>query len=72
LTLKVGEKGTYVINRQPPNQQIWLSSPLSGPKRYDYDPVGRSWIYARDNSSLPDLLQTELRRLLGAKIYIRK
>lgn len=28
LTLILGEKGTYVINKQPPNKQIWLSSPL--------------------------------------------
>ena len=27
LTLKLGEHGTYVINKQPPNKQIWLSSP---------------------------------------------
>ena len=27
LTLKLGKHGTYVINKQPPNQQIWLSSP---------------------------------------------
>ncbi|KZT58454.1 Frataxin [Calocera cornea HHB12733] len=36
LTLSCGPHGTYVINKQPPNQQIWLSSPYSGPKRYDY------------------------------------
>lgn len=35
VTVKIGlETGTYVINKQTPNQQIWLSSPLSGPKRY--------------------------------------
>ncbi|KAI0932456.1 hypothetical protein AcW1_000420 [Taiwanofungus camphoratus] len=28
LTLKLGDKGTYVINKQPPNKQIWLSSPF--------------------------------------------
>lgn len=28
LTLKLGSHGTYVINKQPPNKQIWLSSPL--------------------------------------------
>jgi frataxin len=28
LTLRLGEKGTYVINKQPPNKQIWLSSPF--------------------------------------------
>lgn len=27
LTLQVGDHGTYVINKQPPNKQIWLSSP---------------------------------------------
>ena len=29
LTLKLGDRGTYVINKQPPNKQIWLSSPIS-------------------------------------------
>jgi len=28
LTLGMGSHGTYVINKQPPNKQIWLSSPL--------------------------------------------
>jgi frataxin-like iron-binding protein CyaY len=28
LTLKT-DKGTFVINKQPPNRQIWLSSPIS-------------------------------------------
>jgi frataxin len=28
--------GTYVLNKQPPNRQIWISSPVSGPKRYDW------------------------------------
>ena len=28
LTLKLGSKGTYVINKQTPNRQMWLSSPL--------------------------------------------
>ncbi|KAL8717405.1 MAG: hypothetical protein Q9181_008334 [Wetmoreana brouardii] len=36
LTLTFPPTGTYVLNKQPPNKQIWLSSPISGPKRYDY------------------------------------
>ena len=28
MTLKLGDEGTYVINKQPPNKQIWLSSPV--------------------------------------------
>lgn len=27
ITLRLGDNGTYVINKQPPNKQIWLSSP---------------------------------------------
>ncbi|KHN83469.1 Frataxin, mitochondrial [Toxocara canis] len=35
ITANIGHgKGIYVINKQTPNRQIWLSSPLSGPKRY--------------------------------------
>ena len=29
-------KGTWVINKQPPNRQVWLSSPISGPRRFDW------------------------------------
>ncbi|KAL9614365.1 MAG: hypothetical protein Q9167_001168 [Letrouitia subvulpina] len=36
LTVVFPPHGTYVINKQPPNNQIWLSSPVSGPKRYDW------------------------------------
>ena len=35
LTVKLNQYGTYVINKQSPNKQIWLSSPVSGPYRYD-------------------------------------
>ena len=43
LTIALPPHGTYVINKQSPNKQIWLSSPSSGPKRYDL--VSSSWIY---------------------------
>ncbi|GAA5968463.1 hypothetical protein JCM11641_007644 [Rhodosporidiobolus odoratus] len=64
LTVKLGDKGTYVINKQPPNKQIWLSSPLSGPKRYDYDTTHRVWFYNRDGDLMHSLLTRELRDLL--------
>jgi len=60
LTLILGDKGTYVINKQPPNKQIWLSSPFSGPKRYDYREDSADWVYSRDGRSLSDLLNREL------------
>ena len=39
LTVKLGSHGTYVLNKQTPNKQIWLSSPVSGPYRYDVSQV---------------------------------
>ncbi|KIH93516.1 mitochondrial chaperone [Sporothrix brasiliensis 5110] len=59
---------TYVINKQPPNKQIWLSSPISGPKRYDWvldagtsgDSTRGQWIYLKDGSALNDLLRDEI------------
>ncbi|KAI0374381.1 Frataxin [Pilatotrama ljubarskyi] len=68
LTLKLGSKGTYVINKQPPNKQIWLSSPFSGPKRYDYVQEQDDWVYARDGRSLGDLMNEELSDALGRTV----
>jgi len=68
LTLGLGDKGTYVINKQPPNKQIWLSSPFSGPKRYDFSPAKDSWIYSRDGRAMGDLLNTELSTALGKPV----
>lgn len=33
LTACLGKHGTFVLNKQTPNRQIWLSSPVSGPFR---------------------------------------
>ncbi|PKS07033.1 hypothetical protein jhhlp_005630 [Lomentospora prolificans] len=73
MTIFIPMAGTYVINKQPPNKQIWLSSPISGPKRYDYVEITDSksgtktydWLYLRDNSSLHDLLLEETSVDLG-------
>ena len=72
MTLNFGpDIGIYVINKQPPNKQIWLSSPKTGPKRYDYVILGDSqnekegtgageWMYLRDNSTIDELFLEEL------------
>lgn len=67
LTVKLGQRlGTYVINKQAPNRQIWLSSPFSGPKRYDW--TGHGWVYNRDGLTLHDLLTTELSQTMNSSI----
>ncbi|EEQ33631.1 putative ferroxidase [Microsporum canis] len=83
LNVTVPGIGTYVLNKQPPNKQIWLSSPISGPKRFDWviqgdemaekegtrEYTGGQWIYLRDGTNLTDILNTELNLELRAKIY---
>jgi frataxin len=71
LQITTPDIGIYVLNKQPVNKQIWLSSPISGPKRYDWVVTGESmhekqgagsgdWVYLRDNSTLTGLLKKEL------------
>lgn len=67
LTLQISDVGTYVINKQPPNQQIWLSSPISGPKRYDL--IGGKWITLRDLTSLTELLEREIGEALKEESF---
>nr|XP_029120955.1 frataxin, mitochondrial isoform X1 [Elaeis guineensis] len=68
LTLKLGSLGTYVINNQTPNRQIWLSSPVSGPARFDWDVATKSWIYRRTKANLLQLLEEELQQLCAKPI----
>ncbi|CAK1599040.1 unnamed protein product [Parnassius mnemosyne] len=67
LTVALGPTyGTYVINRQSPNKQIWLSSPVSGPKRYDLIlKDGGYWVYKHDGVTLHKLLQEEISKIVG-------
>ena len=65
LTISLGERGTYVLNKQAPNRQVWMSSPVSGPLRYDYDEARRCWFYKRDGHLLHERLAAELAQLCG-------
>ncbi|XP_007469710.1 PREDICTED: frataxin, mitochondrial-like [Lipotes vexillifer] len=69
LTIKLGGGlGTYVTNKQTPNKKIWLSSPSTGPKRYNW--TGRNWVYSHDGVSLHELLATELTQALKTKLSL--
>jgi len=70
ITLDLSHSGTYVINKQPPNKQIWLSSPVSGPKRFNFDGEQRRWIDSRSGEHLEALLNEELHTFLGVECDI--
>lgn len=40
-------KGIWVLNKQTPNRQIWWSSPLTGPRRYEYVAKRNKWVWTR-------------------------
>ncbi|POM76041.1 Frataxin, mitochondrial precursor [Phytophthora palmivora] len=69
LKIDLGEHGTWVINRQVPNRQIWWSSPISGPRRYEFDGESGHWVNTRDRGELTELLRTEILEATGIEIY---
>lgn len=70
LTIDLGPLGTYVVNRQSPNKQIWLSSPTSGPKRFDYVAEEDCWVYRHDGQTLHGVLKKEFEGLLGRELSV--
>jgi frataxin len=68
LTAELGED-TWVINKQVPNRQIWWSSPLSGPKRFEWQPATETWAGSRDSTeNLHALLRDEVRSSFGLEM----
>ena len=71
LTIKLDSKrGTFVINTQTPNSQIWLSSPKSGPYRYDF--IDNKWVYKHTGETLHELLTKEFSELYNQNIDFSK
>ena len=71
LTLRLGARGTYVLNKQTPTRQIWWSSPVSGPRRFALAGDGR-WVSLRDGRELLADLQAELQALVGYVVELGK
>lgn len=70
LTLALGPAGTYVINKQAPNREVWWSSPVSGPKRFYFDDASGRWLSTRDGQAMTDLLTAEIKALLGVDVEL--
>ncbi len=59
LNIILGQPGTWVINKQTPNRQLWWSSPKSGPRRYDleYDEAAGDTIENLEEGDLLELIK---------------
>ena len=62
LTVRLPGHATIVLNKQPPIRQIWSSSPVSGPRRFDWD--GQQWLWTKNSqTSLLETLRSDLKKL---------
>jgi len=74
LKVSLEDVGTWVLNKHSVTRQMWLSSPISGPNKYNFhetgseDPEtqslvqsGKRWLGERNRHSLHDRLEQEFR-----------
>ena len=70
LTLAAGARGTYVLNKQAPTAQIWVSSPVSGPARFNWRAEKGAWIDEQNGEALTARLAREWEGLAGEKVAV--
>ena len=72
LTIAMPPHGTWVLNKQTPNQQIWWSSPISGPRRYEYE--NEHWVFTRvsdgGSETLGQALRDEIQQIYHTELIL--
>ena len=76
LNMNLGKHGFWVINKQTPNRQLWWSSPLSGPRRYEFHDTGgggriEEWKGTADQKDMLGLLISEILTVTGVNLLER-
>ena len=73
LNITIPGAGTFVVNKQTPNRQLWLSSPISGPWHYGFveGDNGGTWICTRDQHELFARLSEEFSKVLAISVVLR-
>jgi frataxin len=64
LNIRFSPNKNYVLNIQRPNLQIWLSSPFSGPQRFEFDKETKTWKQIRTGENILDILEKEFNQIL--------
>jgi len=73
LNIKLPPHGMWVINKQTPNRQLWWSSPISGPRRYDWDEDVRRWVFMKEGDGgecLGETLEREMEGIFGLELSL--
>ena len=71
LTLELEDGRQYVITLHQVNEEIWLSSPISGAKHVAYDTAKNQWISTRGEEELLGLLSEELSAYTDTEVTFR-
>lgn len=58
LSWKVDGVGEYVFNKQAPLRQLWVSSPVTGPARFEVH--ADTWVDTRSRRPLSDFMASEI------------
>ena len=64
LSFALGEH-SFVLNKQAPNMQLWLSSPVRGPLRYEFRMDSAAWVNNRDAHPLLPSIAEDVALLTG-------
>ena len=67
LSIELANGTQYVINKNAPNFEIWMSSPLSGASHYFLEDDLKTWVDTRSGCKLLDKLAEELSQSSGKK-----
>jgi frataxin len=74
LTITLEKGGVFVANKQAPNRQIWLASPLSGAWHFEYREgpgLASRWVATRGGSdTLAAVLSRELSQATGVALAL--
>ena len=62
LNIELKKGVQYVINKNAPNCEIWMSSPLSGASHYYLEDDLKTWVDTRNGEKLFEKLAEELSR----------
>ena len=65
LKITLAKNKNFVLNIQRPNLQLWLSSPISGPQRFEFDLNSQKWKNNRNSEDLLEILNKELNDILA-------
>ena len=71
LSIELASGCQYIINKQAPNRELWMSSPVSGAKHFYFDEETENWVDTRSDGIFFDILSDELTQISGQPFALK-